>query len=129
MTDPIADMFIRLQNAYRAGHESLTLPHSKVKAEIARVLKEEGYIADFEKKGKKVRKFLELQLKYSSGIPSLLGIRRVSKSSRRLYVKKGGIARYERDARMFILSTPQGVMTGKDAKSKQLGGEIICKVW
>ena len=129
MTDPIADMFIRLQNAYRAGHESLTLPHSKVKAEIARVLKEEGYVADFEKKGKKVRKFLELQLKYSSGIPALLGIRRVSKSSRRLYVKKDGIAHYERDARMFILSTPSGMLSGREAKKPGLGGEIIRKVW
>lgn len=127
--DPIADMFIRIQNAYRAGHESVVFPHSKVKAEIARVLKEEGYIGDIEKKGKKVRKFLELILKYANGSPALLGIRRVSRSSRRLYAKSSEIATHERGSRMIILSTPKGMLSGAEAKKQGVGGEVIAKVW
>lgn len=128
MTDPIADMFIRIQNAYRAGHESVVFPHSKLKAEIARVLKEEGYIAGVEKKGKKIRKFLELTLKYSNGIPVLLSIRRVSRSSRRLYAKTSEIGTYERGSRMIILSTPKGVLSGPEAKKQGVGGEVIAKI-
>mgnify|MGYP001589439116 CR=1 FL=1 len=127
--DPISDMFIRLQNAYLAGHETVLLPFSRAKAEIARVLKREGYIADFEKKGKRVRKFLELHLVYSHGAPALIGIRRVSKSSRRLYATKDAIMRYERGARMLILSTPNGMLSGDEAMKSGVGGEVIAKVW
>ncbi len=129
MTDPIADMFIRIMNGSRAGKESVIIPHSKVKAEIARVLKERGFIKDIEKKGKKVRKFLELTLSYKGKTPKLSGLVRVSKTSRRVYVKSGDIAKSARGFGMMIISTSRGIMTGDDAMKAKLGGEIIGKVW
>lgn len=129
MTDPIADMFTRVLNASRAGKESVIIPHSKLKAEIARLLKERGFIKDIEKKGKKVRKFLELTLRYYGKAQALAGLARVSKASRRIYVKSGDIAKMQRGFGTLIISTSRGLMTGEEATKQKLGGEVIGKVW
>ena len=127
--DPIADMFTRVLNASRAGKESVIIPHSRVKAEIARLLKDRGFIKDIEKKGKKVRKFLELTLRYENKIPALSGLIRVSKTSRRVYVKSGAIAKMQGSEGMLIISTSKGLMTGEEARKQKLGGEVVGKVW
>lgn len=129
MTDPISDMFTRILNAYRAGKESVIIPHSKFKLEIVKVLKEKGFIKDIEKKGKKVRKFLELTLRYQDKAPAMVGATRVSKSSRRVYVKKDDTRILRQTRAAFILSTSKGVMTSDEAKKQGMGGEIIAKVW
>lgn len=126
--DPIADMFTRILNASRAGRESVIIPHSKLKAEIARLLKEKGFIRDIEKKGKKVRKFLEFILRYDGKTPAVSGLQRVSKPSRRIYVKSGDIAKLQGGG-MHIVSTSKGIMTGDEARRQKLGGEVIGKVW
>ena len=127
--DPIADMFTRVLNASRAGKESVIIPHSRVKAEIARLLKDRGFIQDIEKKGKKVRKFLELTLRYKNKTPVLSGLLRVSKTSRRVYIKSGAIAKMQGSDGTLIISTPKGLMTGEEAREQKLGGEVIGKVW
>ena len=127
--DPIADMFTRVLNASRAGKESVIIPHSRLKAEIARLLKDRGFIQDIEKKGKKVRKFLELTLRYKNKTPVLSGLLRVSKTSRRVYAKSGAIAKMQGSDGMLIISTPKGLMTGEEARGQKLGGEVIGKVW
>ena len=129
MSDPISDMFIRLRNAYRAKHESVIIPHSNLKSEIARVLKERGFIKDVEKKGKKVKKFLELILRYKDGFPAFVGASRVSKPSRRMYASKAEIKTIRRGRGTFIISTSKGVMTREEALKAGLGGEVIVKVW
>ena len=129
MTDPISDMFIRIKNAYRAKHESVIIPHSNLKAEIARALKERGFIKEIEKKGKKVKKFMELVLSYKDGAPSILGLERVSKSSRRMYASKNELKTIRRGRGTFIISTSKGVMTREEALKAGLGGELIAKVW
>jgi len=85
--DPIADMLIRIKNSQMARHETVLIPYSKLKFEIARILKRDGWISDFSKKGKKVKKYIEVNLKYSEGEPKISDLRRVSKSSRRVYMK------------------------------------------
>ena len=129
MSDQISNMFSMIKNAYRARKESVIIPHSNLKAEIARALKERGFVKDIEKKGKKVKKFLELVLSYKDGSPSLLGLERVSKSSRRMYASKNELKIIRRGRGTFIISTSKGVMTREEALKAGLGGEIIAKVW
>lgn len=129
LTDPIADMLVRLKNAYHRKHETVLVPHSKVKESIARVLEAKGYISGFEKKGKKVKKFLEISLKYRDEVPAIRGLRRVSRPSRRLYVKAADLKPIRHGYGAAIISTSSGMMTNEDAKAKRLGGEIIMEIW
>src|SRR3989344_3905048 len=123
--DPIADMFIRILNASRAGKESVIIPHSRLKAEIARLLKDRGFIQDIEKKGKKVRKFLELALRYENKTPALSGLLRVSKPSRRVYAKSADMAKMQGGYGTLIISTSKGLVTGEEARRQKLGGEVV----
>lgn len=127
--DPIADMFVRIQNAYRAKREAVSVPYSEFKDRIADVLAAKGFIAGVEKKGRRVRKFLEIKLAYEGKTPALSGFRRVSKPSRRLYVASRDIRPVRGGIGTLILSTPQGVMTGDDAKKSRIGGEAMVEVW
>ncbi|MDP3727550.1 MAG: 30S ribosomal protein S8 [bacterium] len=129
MMDPIADMLVRISNAYRAQREEVNVPYSAFKDRIAAVLIAKGFIAGAERKGRKVRKFLEVKLAYEGKIPALSGFRRVSKPSRRLYVASRDIRPVRGGLGMLILSTPQGVMAGDDAKKSGVGGEAIAEVW
>jgi len=129
MTDPIADMLTRIRNAIRAKHKITRLPASKVKAEIARILKDEGYINDYSQstEGKPT---LSIVLRYGpEGERVISGIERVSKSGCRVYVKKDAIPKVLGGLGISIISTPQGLMTGAESRRKGLGGEVICNVW
>jgi small subunit ribosomal protein S8 len=133
--DPIADMLTRVRNAVTAGHTLVAMPSSKLKIEIAKIMKDEGYlegfdIADSEESSQKV---LRLKIKYigerRERRPVITGIERVSKPGRRIYTKKQDIPWVLSGIGVAILSTPKGVMTGARARQLGVGGEILCKVW
>jgi small subunit ribosomal protein S8 len=135
VTDPIADMLTRVRNGVMAGHSQVAMPSSKIKAEIAKILKEEGFIenfevADGEKAGQKV---LRIKIKYigerRERRPVISGLERVSKPGRRIYTKKQDIPWVLSGIGVAILTTPKGVMTGQRARQLGVGGEILCKVW
>ncbi|MEA4942852.1 MAG: 30S ribosomal protein S8 [Propionicimonas sp.] len=133
MTDPIADMLTRLRNANQAYHDSTTMPHSKIKAGIAEILKAQGYIADFEvldpAEGE-VGKSLKLQLKYGANRErALSGVRRISKPGLRVYAKSTALPKVLGGMGIAIISTSQGLLTDKEAKFKSVGGEVIAYVW
>jgi len=130
MTDPIADMLTRIRNGVSAKHDSVSMPASKVKVAIATVLKEEGFIRDFELGSEGSRSVLKVQLSYTGRKePVLSGIKRVSKPGLRVYVQKREIPRVLGGLGIAILSTPEGVMTGQIARQKNIGGEVLCYVW
>jgi small subunit ribosomal protein S8 len=135
MTDPIADMLTRIRNAMAVGHPTVAMPNSKLKAEIARILKEEGFIGgyevvDGESPGHKI---LRLQLRYVGERrfrrPVITGLERVSKPGRRVYSGKRDIPWVLSGMGISIMTTPKGVMTGQRARQLGVGGEILCKVW
>jgi small subunit ribosomal protein S8 len=130
VTDPIADMLTRIRNAVSAKHDQVNVPASKLKVAIARVLKEEGFIRDFDTLEEGLRKTLRIHLIYvGKKEPLLTGIRRVSKPGLRVYVQNGEIPRVYGGLGIAILSTPQGVMTGQQAWRQRIGGELLCYVW
>ena len=130
MQDPIADMLTRIRNAGNAGLADLEMPASNIKAAIASVLKQEGYIADFKVSGEKAaERKLAISLKYCDGKPVIEGIRRVSKPSCRAYCGCKDIPRVLGGLGTVILSTPNGIISGKQAKAENVGGEILCFVW
>jgi small subunit ribosomal protein S8 len=133
MSDPISDMLTRVRNALQRQHPSVSMPHSKTKESIAQVLKDEGYIEDFQVLSQKPRDVLLLELKYKGGrrdrVPVITGLERVSKPGRRHYVGKEDIPWVLSGMGIAILTTSQGVMTGQQARRQGIGGEVICKVW
>lgn len=129
MTDPIADMLSRIRNAIIADHKELVVPYSKIKTEIARVLREEGYVQDYEITEENKRKGIKIKLKYlKNGTSVITDIKRVSKPSRRTYVDKENIPRVVAGMGISILSTSHGVMTGAAARQKGVGGELLCTI-
>ena len=130
MTDPIADMLTRIRNAVSSKHDSVLMPSSKMKIAIANVLKEEGFIRDFQIEAENNRPMLKIELSYTGRKePVLSGIKRVSKPGLRVYVQKREIPRVLGGLGVAILSTPEGVMTGQVARQKSVGGEVLCYVW
>ncbi|HXF04356.1 MAG TPA: 30S ribosomal protein S8 [Blastocatellia bacterium] len=130
MTDPIADMLARMKNALRAGHQRVDVPASKIKAEIARILKEEGYIVNYKPVVEGNKKILRIYLKYGDGGEQVItNLERVSRPGRRIYVKASEIPRVRGGLGIAILSTSQGLMTGQSARRKNLGGEVLCYVY
>ena len=130
MTDPIADMLARLRNANSAYHDTVSMPHSKIKGHIAEILKEQGYIGSFEVADAEVGKVLTLNLKYGpSRERSIAGLRRVSKPGLRVYAKKDELPRVLGGLGIAIVSTSQGVMTEKQARAASVGGEVIAYIW
>jgi len=129
VSDPISDMLTRLRNANGAGHSQVQLPHSRLKSDIARVLKKEGYIEDFklQKEGKKTH--IQIVLKGRGEGCAIAGLRRISMPGRRKYVGTREIPRILGGMGTCILSTPRGVMTGHQAKKENVGGELLCYVW
>ena len=130
-TDPIADMLTRIRNASAARHKELTLPSSKVKREIARILAEEGFIDSWNtSNADAVQESLVVRLKYVEGkTPVVSGLKRISKPGLRVYARKTEIPRVLGGLGMAILSTSHGVMTGTQARKLNLGGEVLCYVW
>jgi small subunit ribosomal protein S8 len=135
VNDPIADMLTRVRNAVMAGQSQVALPSSKIKAEIAKILKDEGFLENFEvvDEEKSNFKVLRLRIKYvgerRERRPVLSGIERVSSPGRRIYTNKKEIPWVLSGLGVAILSTPKGVMTGARARQLGVGGEILCKVW
>jgi small subunit ribosomal protein S8 len=135
MTDPIADMLTRIRNAVMSGQALTAMPLSKVKVEIAKILKEEGYLENFEVADgeRPSQKVLRLKIKYigerRERKPVLTGVERVSRPGRRIYTKKQEIPWVLSGIGVAILSTPKGIMTGQRARQLGVGGEILCKVW
>jgi small subunit ribosomal protein S8 len=127
--DPIADMLTRIRNAVAVGREDVTMPGSRMKADIARVMKTEGYINDYVMDGD-VKKTLTLKLRYTDQLePAIRGLKRVSKSGLRRYSASADIPRVLDGLGTAILSTSAGVMSDKEARAKNTGGEILCSVW
>jgi len=137
MTDPIADMITRIRNAVTAKHTRVDLPASKLKAEIARILQDEGYIQGFrlvetpaEKKGQQARQMIRLFLKYGPhGEKVISGLERISRPGRRVYLGVGDVPVVLGGLGTSILTTSRGVMTGRAAKKAGVGGEVLCNVW
>lgn len=130
MTDPIADMLTRIRNAQRAGHAQLVIPRSKLKLELARVLKQEGFLEGYVDDLDGTRGQLKLFLRYDEAKQGVIrGIRRVSRPSCRVYVGKNEIPRVRNGLGVAILTTPRGVLTDRDARSAGVGGEVMCHVW
>ena len=129
-TDPIADMITRIRNAQLRTLNKVSIPNSRLRARILDVLKEEGYISDYKiSSGDKNDKFLSVDLKYNNGVPVIKEISRVSKPGRRIYTKADSIPKIQNGLGIAIVSTSIGIMSDNDARSKNVGGEIICKVF
>lgn len=129
-SDPIADMLTRVRNAIVARHPKVDVPASKLKTEIARILKEEGYIANFKVAEEGVKKVIKIYLKYGSDNSSVITkIERVSRPGSRTYAGSTDIPQVQGGLGISILTTARGVMTGRTARKEGVGGEILCKVW
>ena len=130
VTDPIADMLTRIRNALLARHDFTDIPASKLKVAVAEVLKREGYIKDFEMQAEGIRKHIRVHLAYASTRePVIMGLTRVSKPGLRVYAERREVPRVYGGLGIAIMSTPEGVMTGKQARRRGVGGEVLCYVW
>jgi small subunit ribosomal protein S8 len=129
MTDPIADMLIRIKNAQAVGHQTVKIPFSGLKLVLAQILEKEGFIAKVEKRGKDVQKYIKIDLKYRDGRSAIEGVKRMSKPGQRLYVTKNEIRPVRQGYGMAIISTSKGLMTDKEARRAGLGGELMCEIW
>ena len=130
LTDPVADFLTRIRNAMRSRHQKLDVPASKLKAEIARILKEEGYIANYKPTEEEGMKVMRVYLKYDTNNQSVIrDLQRVSKPGCRVYLGKDEIRRVQGGLGISIMTTPKGVMTGRKARREGVGGELLCEVW
>ena len=130
VSDPIADMLTRIRNAIMARHSSVPVPSSRMKLYIAKILKQEGFIADYEVVGSRPHRQITIALRYDEeNRPLILGLKRVSKPGLRIYMPRKDISRVHRGLGITIVSTAKGVMTGQRAWRQGVGGELLCYVW
>jgi small subunit ribosomal protein S8 len=130
LTDPIADYLTRIRNALGSGHDEVAIPASRLKLEMSRILKEQGYIRDFAREQGPVGEEIKIRLKYTEDRrPVIAGLERVSRPGRRRYVDQGQVPRVHGGTGTAIISTSRGVMTGHEATSKGVGGEVVAYVW
>lgn len=130
VTDTIGDMLTRIRNASVADHETVDIPSSKIKTEIARILKDEGFIKKYSVLSRGVKKFLRIELKYNDEQESVINsIKRISRPGRRVYLQKSEIPRVVSGYGISILSTSKGIMTGRQARMAGAGGEVLCEVY
>jgi|SRR3989338_2733051 len=134
--DPIADMLTSIRNAQAARKETVSIPYSKIKMGIVKVLVKEKFIKEADHKGKKVKKTIDIVLKYNdsnlpggTGLPAITSLKRVSKPSRRIYSPSSKIKKIRQGFGFQILSTPRGILSGKEARREKIGGEVICEVY
>ncbi len=127
--DPIADMLTSIRNAQAVLKKTVSVPFSNLKFEIAKILEKEGFIEKVQKKGRGIRKIIEIELKYENKKPVISGLKRISKQGQRIYIGVKEIKPVRSGYGILILSTPKGLMTGKQAKKQKVGGEVICEVW
>jgi small subunit ribosomal protein S8 len=124
--DPVADLLTRVRNAATARHETVTVPASRMKAELARILRDEGYISGFEQPNARE---IVMKMKYIGKLPAVAGLRRISKPGLRVYAQKSQMPRVLGGLGIAIISTSAGLMTGREAERKGLGGEVLAYVW
>jgi small subunit ribosomal protein S8 len=130
LTDPVADFLTRIRNSIRARHQKLDVPASKLKAEIARILKEEGYISNFKTTEENGRAVLRVYLKYGANNEAAIrDLERVSRPGCRVYIGRDEIRRVQGGLGISIMTTPKGVMTGRQARREHVGGEVLCEIW
>ena len=130
LNDPIADYLTRIRNALGSGHDEVEIPASRLKEEMSRILKEQGYIRDFHRKPATVGEAIEIRLKYTEDrLPVIAGLERVSRPGRRRYVDHKEVPRVHGGTGTAIVSTSVGVMTGHEAKARGVGGEVVAYVW
>ena len=129
VTDPIADMLTRIRNANAMRYKEVEIPSSKVKVEIAKILKNEGFINDYKIKKNNVQDVIVLNLKYNNKERVITGLKRISKPGLRVYAKAEEIPRVLNGLGIAIISTSKGIMTGKNAKAANLGGEVLAYIW
>lgn len=130
LNDPIADYLTRIRNALGSGHDDVQIPASRLKEEMSRILKEQGYISDFHRKPTKVGEAIEIRLKYTEDRrPVIIGLERISRPGRRRYVDHTEVPRVHGGTGTAIVSTSVGVMTGHEAKARGVGGEVVAYVW
>ena len=131
VTDPIADMLTRIRNAVAVRHDNVTIPSSNIKVDLAKILKDEGFVKDYEvTPDSSPQDVIKISLHYrDKDVSAISGLKRVSRPGLRVYVRKGEIPRYYGGLGVAILSTSKGVMTGKQAWREKVGGEILCYVW
>lgn len=129
MTDPIADMLTRLRNAVAARHTKVRIPHSKTKARIAALLVDEGFVGSVDAVHEGHRTWLDVDLRYQNGEPAFGGAKRVSRPGLRIHTRAREIPRVMGGIGIAVLSTSQGIMTGREAARRRLGGEVVCFVW
>ena len=127
--DQIADMFVKIKNASRAGHETALIGHSKIKFDIAKILEANGFVAQVARKGKKIRRFIELRFGDKGSVPKIEGLERISRVSRRVYAGWREFGVYRKGRGTLIVSTPAGVLTHRDAIKQKVGGELLGRVW
>jgi len=126
MTDPITDMLNRIRNAQAVSHKTVAVPYSRIKFEIAKILLKQELVSGIEKKGRGIKKIIDISLKYPSTIS---GLKRISKPGQRIYVGSKNIKGSKGKYGLVIVSTPKGIMVGTDARKMNVGGEIICEIW
>lgn len=129
MTDPIADMLNRIRNAQAVFHPTVSIPFSKLKYEIAKVLEKQGFIEKAEKKRRKTKSIVEITLKYIDKAPAISGLKRISKPGQRIYSTWKKIKRVKGGFGIAIVSTSKGFMTNKESRKQKVGGEVICEIW
>jgi len=130
LTDPIADMLIRIKNAVMRKKDRVSVPYSKMKERIVDILKKEGFITDYKVEGEGVKKNIDIYLKYDEqGEPVINDVRRISKPGRRIYVSKDEVPWVKTGMGIAILSTSKGIVTDREARRLKIGGELICEVW
>ena len=129
MTDPISDFLTRIRNASRAGHRSVDVPASKIKEGLANILKDQGFIEEFERIDEGPQGLIRMKLRYVDGSPAMLGLRRVSRPGLRRYAGAAELPRVRNGLGIAVISTSHGLMTDKEARRRNVGGEVLCYVW
>ncbi|MFH1036885.1 MAG: 30S ribosomal protein S8 [Patescibacteria group bacterium] len=127
--DKISEMLTSIRNAQAVLKPAISVPYSDLKYEIAKILEKEGFVEKIEKKGKKVKKTFEINLKYKDGYPAISGLKKVSKPGQRIYVNYKEIKLVMGGFGFSVISTSKGVLTNKEARKQKVGGELICEVW
>lgn len=127
--DPISNMLTSIRNALAVQHPVVEIPYSNLKYEIAKILEKNGFIEKVEKKGRKIKRTIEITLKYQGDSSVILGLKRISKPGQRIYVDSTKIGKNKKSYGIAIISTSKGVMTDKEAKKQKIGGEVLCEIW
>jgi small subunit ribosomal protein S8 len=129
LSDPVADYLARIRNAIAAKHEKVDIPASRIKVEITKILKEEGFIQNFKVQEDSKQGLIRIFLRYSDGTPVITGIKQVSRPGRRVYARKEKLPKVIGGLGIAIISTSRGIMTGEQSLQSGIGGEVLCEIW